>query len=189
MIELLYPMQIARVLRDAEGTRAEEMLPVLDENGQVVAQMSRSYAHGGSKRIHPVVHLHLVDRMGRVCLQKRSMSKKLLPGRWDTAVGGHVSYGETIDETLYREASEELGLTDFNPVLLDTYIYESDIEREMIFVFAAVGNHQLPYANDEVDELKYWTEEEISAARGRSILTPNFESEYDRIHDALFALL
>jgi isopentenyldiphosphate isomerase len=30
-------------------------------------------------------------------LQKRSETKDIQPGKWDTAVGGHVDYGETIE--------------------------------------------------------------------------------------------
>ena len=117
------------------------------------------------------------------------MSKKLLPGRWDTAVGGHVSYGESLQEALYREASEELGSFEFNPIYMGNYVFESDIEREFVSIFAAVGNFQLDPVNDEVDEGKWWSEKEIIKATGKNILTPNFESEYLRIGAALQALL
>ena len=189
MSEILYPVLTAPVLRGAAGKPREEMLPVVEENGLVTAQVSRSFAHGGAKPLHPVVHLHVIDRFGRIFLQKRSGTKKLLPGRWDTAVGGHVTYGESVMEALYREAREEIGLTDFNPVELDTYVWESDTEREWVNAYAAVGNFDLHPVNDEVDEGRYWTEEEIAEALGKGILTPNFENEYQRVGRALQALL
>jgi 8-oxo-dGTP pyrophosphatase MutT (NUDIX family) len=92
-------------------------------------------------------------------------------------------------EALYREAREEIGLTDFNPVELDTYVWESDTEREWVNAYAAVGNFDLHPVNDEVDEGRYWTEEEIAEALGKGILTPNFENEYQRVGRALQALL
>ena len=55
--------------------------------------------------------------------------------------------------------------------------------------YATVGNFSLDPVNDEVDEGRYWTEEEIAAAIGKGILTPNFENEYQRIGPALRALL
>ena len=189
MSEILYPAQNAPVLRGANGKPREEMLPVVDENGEVTAQVSRSFAHAGTKPLHPVVHLHVIDRFGRIFLQKRAATKDLFPGRWDTAVGGHVTYGETVREALYREALEEIGLVDFNPIAVHTYVWESDTEREWVNVFAAVGNFDLRPDNDEVDEGRYWTDAEITDAAGQGILTPNFEQEYLQIAQTLQALL
>lgn len=166
-----------------------EVFPIVEENGLVKGRMTREYAHGGSMELHPVVHLHLINRMGAMYLQKRSMSKKLLPGYWDTAVGGHVSYGEQISEALFRESQEELGLYDFNPVPVTSYVYQSPVEKELVYVFACVGDYNPQPNEDEVDEGRWWTEEELAEAKGKSILTPNFESEYEMIHDKLYALL
>ena len=77
-----------------------EWLPVIQDDGQVIGMATRDYCHGGAGLLHPVVHLHILDRNGRIYLQKRSMSKRCQPGRWDTAVGGHVDYGETVMEAL-----------------------------------------------------------------------------------------
>lgn len=167
----------------------EEMLPVVDEHGVVLGQIPRSYAHSGAKPLHPVVHLHIIDRQGRVFLLKRSMSRSLWPGRWDTAVGGHVSFGERILEALCREASEELGLHDFNPSWIDTYVYESRTERELVFVFAIIGDYSLNPSNAEVTEGRYWTEDQILSPSCRSKITPNFLSEYKRLSKAMQALL
>ena len=97
-MELVYPGEIAPVLRSSDTASASEMLPVVDANGVVCAQASRRYCHGGNRPLHPVVHLHIVNRDGQIYLQQRSADKDLLPLRWDTAVGGHVSYGEYIIE-------------------------------------------------------------------------------------------
>jgi 8-oxo-dGTP pyrophosphatase MutT (NUDIX family) len=117
------------------------------------------------------------------------MNKDIQPGKWDTAVGGHVSYGETLLEAAFREASEELGLTAFNPVFLTSYVFESEVERELVNVFAAVGSFELKPDLDEVDEGRWWPIDEVNANMGKGIFTPNFESEFTSIEKKLLALL
>lgn len=166
------------------------MLPVVDELGNVKAQASREFCHTNpQKPLHPVVHLHIINRSGRLYLQQRGAHKDLLPLHWDTAVGGHVSYGEYITEALYRESAEELGLHNFLPHGLDTYVFESSRERELVNVFAAVGEYEIHPDPEELAGGRFWTFEEIEAAIGTGVLTPNFEKEYTRIKDALSALL
>ena len=196
MSELIYPAEIAPVLPkpsylnpSPSAVKSVEMLPVVTPDGVVTAQAPRSYLHGGSMLLHPVVHLHLLDRDGRIYLQKRSMKKDLLPGYWDTAVGGHISYGEYVIEALFREAEEELHLYDFNPVPLLTYVFDGIHERELVHVFAAVGNFTPEPDEDEVTEGKWWTAQEIKESLGNNLLTPNFEGEFSRIEKSLEALL
>ena len=151
--------------RQAKGAKKQEWLPVIQDDGQVVAMATREYCHSGSGVLHPVVHLHVMDRLGRIYLQKRSMNKKCQPGKWDTAVGGHIDYGETVQEALMRETQEELGFNRFNPIAIKNYIFEFEKDREMVFVFAAVGNAFPIRPNpEEIDEGRFWTQEEIDAA-------------------------
>lgn len=195
MLELIYPYDLAPLVPAPTADTISsskvvcEYFPVVDPNGLVVGRSSRQYCHSGQKPLHPVVHLHIIDRFSRLYLQKRSMRKEIQPGKWDTAVGGHVAYGESILEALYRESSEELGLTDFNPIYLESYLFESEIEKEMVNVFAAVGSYQLTPDQDEVDEGRWWPLEEVDENLGKGVFTPNFESEYRMIRSGLLALL
>lgn len=195
MFELIYPVDPAPVLPvltagSPRGGRLDgEVFPVVEESGLVVGRASRSYCHGGSRLLHPVVHLHIIDREERIYLQKRSMKKDIQPGKWDTAVGGHVGYGESLVEALLRESVEELHLTRFNPVYIGTYPYDSDRERELVNIFAAVGSFEIKPDLDEVTDGRFWTTAEIDAAMGKNILTPNFEMEFGKIRNKLLALL
>lgn len=195
MIELVYPYDPAPVVpaptaeTSVARAAANEWFPVVEPSGLVVGQSTRQYCHSGAKPLHPVIHIHIIDRYSRVYLQKRSMSKDIQPGKWDTAVGGHVSYGEGIREAVFREAFEELGLVEFNPIWLETYEFESPVEREMVNVFAAVGYYELHPDLDEVDEGRWWELEEIDANLGKDVFTPNFESEFQMIRRQLLALL
>jgi isopentenyldiphosphate isomerase len=53
------------------------------------------------------VNALVVNGRGEVLLQKRPRGKDN-GGLWDKSVGGHVSAGEDFDDTLVREAGEEL---------------------------------------------------------------------------------
>ena len=167
----------------------QEMFPIVDEQGNIISAATRGECHNGSKLLHPVVHLHVFNSQGEIYLQKRPDWKDIQPGKWDTAVGGHVSFGESFHEAAYREASEELGLMEFNPIHIETYLFESEIEKEMVCIFAAVGNYDLKPDLDEVDDGRWWPVEEIDAGLGKGIFTPNFESEYRMIRSQLLALL
>ena len=195
MIDLVYIYDPAPVIpaptaeTSAVKVAVDEWFPVVDSNGQVIGRSTRQYCHSGEKPLHPVVHIHIIDRYSRVYLQKRSIKKDIQPGKWDTSVGGHVSYGESILEAVYREASEELGLVEFNPIHIETYQFESSVEKEMVNVFAAIGTYDLHPDLDEVDEGRWWDLEDIDAGIGKGIFTPNFESEFQMIRSQLLALL
>ena len=196
MIELVYPYEtdlpvIPPLTADTPVITgpAGEYFPVVEPSGLVIGRSTRTWCHSGAKPLHPVIHIHIIDRFSRIYLQKRAMWKDIQPGKWDTAVGGHVSYGEGILEAVYREASEELGFTDFNPIYLETYQFESEIEKEMVNVFAAVGSYDLHPDLDEVDEGRWWNIDDIDANLDNGVFTPNFESEFRMIRKSLLALL
>ena len=194
-MELIYPYETAPVIpaptagEPVNVRPGTEYFPVVEPNGLVVARAVRDYCHSGAKPLHPVVHLHIIDRYSRIYLQKRPLTKKIQPGKWDTAVGGHVSYGEHLLEALYRESYEELRFNEYNPIAIVSYEFESEIEKELVNVYAAVGNFELHPDPEELDGGKWWELEEIDANIGKGVFTPNFESEFKMIRRQLLALL
>lgn len=162
-----------------------EIFPIVDEEGNVIGEAPRSICHDGkSFLLHPVVHLKLFNHEGKMFLQKRSSSKDIQPGKWDTSVGGHVDPGENVEHALARETREELGLTGLKPAFDRKYIWKSDRERELVYSYSAVTD-KIPVINrDEIDEGKFWDAGEISENLGKNIFTPNFEYEF-KLHNNL----
>ena len=154
-----------------------EMLPLVDEEGNITDAATRGECHDGTKRLHPVVHLHVYNGCGEVYLQKRPDWKTIQPGKWDTAVGGHVDLGENVEMALKREAGEELGIEDFTPEQVAKYVFESEVERELIFVYKTVYDGEVR-PSSELDGGRFWTADELTESMGKGVFTPNFESEY-----------
>ena len=158
----------------------KEIFPIVDEEGNVTGSATRGECHDGSRLLHPVVHLHVFNSAGDVYLQRRPDWKDIQPGKWDTAVGGHVDFGETAEEALRREVREELGITDFKPERIDKYVFDSRRERELVYVNRTVYDGEIRPSAEELDGGRFWTMREISEAMGKGIFTPNFESEFRR---------
>lgn len=161
----------------------KEYFPVIDEEGNVVGKALRSECHNGSKILHVAVHLHLFNTKGELYLQKRADWKDIQPGKWDTSVGGHVDYGEEVESALLREAREELGLEGIRPKFLFRYIWESEVEREMIYVHYAVSDVEPKPDKNEVTEGRYWSIEEIENSLSKSVFTPNFEVDFAKLRE------
>ncbi len=155
----------------------EERLPLVDEDGHITGAATRRECHNGSRLLHPVVHLHVFNGQGDIYLQRRPLWKDIQPGKWDTAVGGHIDLGENVEQALRRETREELGIEKFVPEALPPYVFESERERELVFP------HRCTYdgiirPSSETDGGRFWTMAEVKAGFGQHLFTPNFEKEF-----------
>lgn len=165
-----------------DKTDYSEKLPIVNIDGEVVGITTRREAHSNSglKPLHPVVHLHVFNSNSEIYLQKRPEWKDVQPGKWDTATGGHVAYGESVDKALLREVKEELGITDFEPEFIGKYVFESGVEKELVYMFKTIYDNNIYPDPDELAGGRFWAKKEINEAIGKGILTPNFEYEYKR---------
>ncbi len=164
----------------------EEWLPIVNEEGVVIETKPRSICHEAKEKpLHPVVHLHVI-RNKKLYLQKRKHDRKIQAGKWDTAVGGHVSASESIELSLQRESKEELGLNLSSIKFIDKYVWESEVERELVFTFLTTTSQIIKINTDEIEEGRYWSKKEIENNINNNIFTPNFIMEFNKYKDLLF---
>jgi isopentenyldiphosphate isomerase len=155
----------------------EELLEVVTEKGEIIKTLPRSEIHGNPSLIHRVVHVLVFNDAGELLLQKRSMSKDVAPGKWDTSVGGHVNSGETLEEAVKREMEEELGIMKCRLKFLYTYIHSNDYESELVYTYSCTYDGKIKFQEDEIDEVRPWSLIEIQENTGKGILSDNFEHE------------
>ncbi len=166
---------------------SDERFPVVDEEGRVLGSALRSEVHGNPRLIHPVVHCLVLDHAGRILLQLRSRTKDIQPGKWDTSVGGHVALGESVEAALARELQEEIGLVgaEHEVRFLYRYLMRNEIESELVHTYTCVAGGPFVAAPDEIDELRFWTADEIAVALVGGELTPNLVEELARYRAAV----
>jgi len=178
-------IELVRQKRKQKQLVNEEWVPLVDEQGKIVGQAPRSQVHNGSKLLHPVVHLHVINHSKAILLQKRPLSKQIQPGKWDTSVGGHISAGETLEQALKKEAFEEIGLAGFSAKLLKVYKWESEVEAELVYLFTTFDFKNVKIQSNEVDEIRFWTKKQIENQLGKNVFTPNFEHEFGMLKEMI----
>lgn len=86
-----------------------ELVDIVDAHDRVVRTVGRQQMRAERLR-HRAVFVAVMHPDGRLLVHQRSELKDLWPGRWDLAVGGVVSSGETYDDAARREVAEEIGI-------------------------------------------------------------------------------
>jgi len=165
---------------------AEEWFDLVTPEGKIIGKAPRSLVHGNPDLLHPVVHVHIFNSQGEIFLQKRSDNKDVQPGKWDTAIGGHVHSGETIEHALHREAEEELGISmaKFQPLF--RYVMRNEIESELVHAFLLKDDGPFFPDPKEISEARFWKISEVEENLGKGIFTPNFEQEFEILKKVLF---
>ena len=161
----------------------EEYFDIYDAQGNHIGTAPRRVCHGDPKLIHRTAHVVVIHpETGFVLLQKRAITKDIQPGKWDTAVGGHLALGESYEEGAKRELAEELGITDAPGLkfLFDSKI-RNEIESEDTCVFALYQAGGFHFQASEIDEIRFWPPEKLFDARERENFTPNLRAELDRL--------
>ena len=166
-----------------------EYFDIYDEAGNRIGRALRSECHGNPALLHHTSHVVIFHPDGeRLLLQKRSRNKDIQPGKWDTAVGGHVDCGEDFLTAARRELREELGVSEFPGEL--RYLFDSkirnSIESEDVRVYGLTFAGPFRFQTEEIDEIRFWTKEELADLENRKLFTPNLVSELEMLRERGF---
>ncbi|MGR9072295.1 MAG: NUDIX hydrolase [Gammaproteobacteria bacterium] len=156
---------------------AKELLSVVDEADRVIDTRSRGEIHAEGLR-HRAVHILVFNSLRQVFMQKRTLSKDINPGLWDTAAAGHVDAGELYDDCAVREIQEELG---FEPRTPPEFLFKlqaaPNTGMEFVHVYKIRHNGPFELNPDEIETGDWFAESEISKRVGCDdpLLTETFK--------------
>ncbi|HUX50537.1 MAG TPA: NUDIX domain-containing protein [Spirochaetia bacterium] len=159
---------------------AAEVFDLVDEFDVTAGITTRAAVHGNPALIHRVAHVLVFNDAGELYLQKRSSTKDVQPGRWDTSVGGHVDSGESYERAAAREMREELGIQGATLCFVHKYLHRNGYESEYVCTYQVIWNAPIAPDPVEIDEGRFWSIGEIFPRLESGIFTPNFVDELNR---------
>lgn len=140
-----------------------ELFDIVDASDRVIGREPRHLVHARGLR-HRAIHVWLCNA-GRVFLQRRSKLKDSAPGCWDSSCSGHLDTGETYDQSMRRELSEELGIHSRPPVWPVLKV-SARPETGMEFVWLYRGLYDGPFSLNPAEVLdgRWFSSNEVDSA-------------------------
>lgn len=115
----------------------------------------------GPGEYHLVVHIWIVSSRGEILIQRRSDSKKLMPGEW-AATGGAAIAGESSYTAANRELYEELGIPSNKQNLKKlARIRRRNSLLDVWFINTDISADRLRLQEDEVAEARWVSRKEF----------------------------
>lgn len=152
-----------------QSTTEPIMLELVDEDGTTIGTADKLSAHRAPGRLHRAFSVFLLDRDGRLLLQRRALGKYHSPGVWSNTCCGHPYPGELPFVAASRRTGEELGVA---PTLLRTagtvrYRHPDPvsglIEEEFNHLFVGVIEDEPRPDPEEIEATALVTPQELAA--------------------------
>ena len=131
------------------GTPGDELVEVLDDEGNVVDVVTRREIRD-RHLLHRVSSVLVRNRAGEVYLHRRSETKDIYPGAYDVWAGGVLSPGETPEEGALRELEEELGVTGVQLRPLFVERFEAERGRCITHCYEVTYDGEITHQPEEV---------------------------------------
>ncbi len=138
-----------------------ERWDLLDENGDLTGKTMVRGAGMRAGQYHLVVHIWIVDSRGRILLQRRADTRRLMPGMW-AATGGSAIAGEESETAARRELHEELGIaTAAGEMTLVQRMRRRNAFTDVWLLKRDIKDDELHLQQEEVAEFRWVTEQEL----------------------------
>jgi isopentenyl-diphosphate delta-isomerase type 1 len=147
--------------------KLDEMVNVLDENGNIIGQATREECHQDPSKIHAIVDIWLFNEKGEVLIQKQSKDKKPPNGRFNKSCGGHVLAGERIQDACYRELEEELGITNYelrdDLIFIEKFLNYGENKTHLVYLYYGIIGSETKFnlQEEEVESVHWFTIKEL----------------------------
>ncbi len=127
-----------------------------------------------------VVSAIIFNADGQVLLGKRSMNEDVFPGLWGIP-GGKIEVTEsgtnTVEETLIREAQEEMGIIIKPEDYVESSCRVKDTEAKLYLIYTATHQSGEPQALEDTDSVEWFAVDSLD----KESLTPH---TFDNIQTA-----
>lgn len=142
----------------------DEMVKILNEHGEETGLITEKLKAHKEGICHGISAVAIINSDGKVLLQKRAITKRDAPGKWDLSAAGHISSNDTIKEAAIRETFEEIGIKIMEEDLeqIDAYLYKKEGVNKYInhytYLFIVrkdLDENSIVLQKSEVDEVKF----------------------------------
>lgn len=165
-----------------------ENLILVNENDEVIGEMTKGDAHDGAGVLHRAFSVLLFNDKGEMLLQQRAAGKRLWALYWSNSCCSHPRVGETMEIATYRRLKEELGIECNNLNLLYKFQYEASFgdagsENELCYVYIGHVGNSITVNPTEIADWRFVAipdfEKELAQFPER--FTPWFKMEWERV--------
>lgn len=140
-----------------------EVFDLINDDDQVIGQVSRDDAHQDATLTHRAVHFTLVDPINHtVMVTRRALSKKH-DGGILCVLGEHVQAGESYEHAVVRGADEELGFYATVVEKVGEHVFSGDTFTERVKMYLIVCDQHAKLTPDpaEIADVTWYTLEQL----------------------------
>lgn len=143
--------------------REAALVELVSDDGAPVGVTTVALAHEWPGLLHRAFSVLLLDRAGRMLLQRRAAEKTRFALRWANACCGHPAPGERVSEAAARRLGEELGARVGDLTSAGVYVYRArdpasgrvEHEYDHVLVGRLETDHPLIPDATEVADLRW----------------------------------